>query len=96
MAAYQSGDLRDDGACAVGFSLPPNVSPINRKLSRNACEVSFKETRSGRATLGLDPQPVVDGMHKSLTRSKITLGRLDRAMSEQELDLFQFASSGMA
>jgi len=41
MAAYQNGDLRDDGACAVGFSLPPNVSPAIRKFHGNGSKCPY-------------------------------------------------------
>jgi hypothetical protein len=46
--------------------------------------------------LRLDPDIVVHCRSDPLGAAKITLGRLDRHVPQEELDLFQFASGGSA
>jgi len=41
---------------------------------------------------GFDPDPVVDGVLKTLLTAKVLLGRLDRNVAEKKLDLVQFPS----
>lgn len=52
-----------------------------------------RKLRSGRATARFDAELVIDGMYDSLTRTEIPLRGLNRAVPEQELDLFQLAAS---
>ncbi len=40
----------------------------------------------------LDADPIIDRVMKALLTAKIFLGRLDRDVTEKELDLVQFAS----
>ena len=40
--------------------------------------------------------PIVWRMHQVLLRPEVTLGRLDRRVAEQELDLLQLAARGPA
>jgi len=39
---------------------------------------------------------IVDGPNQSLPRTEVPLGGFDRPVAEQELDLFEFSSCGMA
>jgi hypothetical protein len=45
-----------------------------------------------RLAVGLDADPIVHGVSKTLLAAKIPLGRLDGDVAQQELDLVQFAS----
>ncbi len=45
------------------------------------------------STVGLDTDPIIDGVSKALLTAKISLGRLDGDMAEQKLNLVQFPTS---
>ncbi len=48
-----------------------------------------------RSTLRLDTDSVVDGRPDSLLAAQVSLGGLDRDVTEEKLDLFQLAAGGM-
>ncbi len=45
------------------------------------------------STVGLDADPIIDGVLKALLTAKISLGRVDGDMAEQKLNLVQFPTS---
>src|SRR5207247_10853160 len=45
--------------------------------------------------LSLAPEPIVDGTPQLLPASEIALGRLDRDVAQEELDLVEFAAGQM-
>jgi hypothetical protein len=46
--------------------------------------------------IGFDSQSVVDGSSEPLLAAEVPLGRLDRDVPEQKLDLIQFTACEMA
>ena len=54
--------------------------------------MSEKSTTCVCSSIGLDSDPVVDRVLKTLLTAKIFLGRLDGDVAEQKLDLVQFPS----
>jgi len=51
---------------------------------------------SAQGGIGFDTQMVVDGVSELLIASEISLGRLNRDVPDQELDLVQLAAGQMA
>ena len=51
---------------------------------------------SAQDGIGFDIQMVVDGVSELLIASEISLGRLNRDVPDQELDLIQLAAGQMA
>lgn len=69
----------------------------NRTLSKIVSELSANGTQmGGRSVWRFYPDFVIDGAMNPLFATEISLGCLNRNVTEQELDLLQFASGGVA
>src|SRR6202041_789654 len=65
--------------------------PVRSYTRRLRCETALPG-RAGSARSGLNPNPIIDRRPDSLSRSQVLLRSLNRDMSEQKLDLIQFAA----
>jgi hypothetical protein len=57
--------------------------------------VGYPDVEESPSALGFDADPVVNGGSNALLAAEVSLGCLNRDVSQQKLNPFQFAACGM-